>query len=251
MEQTVPAPLTEKLCIVLVEPQFPGNVGMVCRAMKNMGINRLRLVASCDHHHPDARMFAVSAGDILDQAECFNSLAEALSDITTSIATTRRSGKYRQELLSPPQAAQTLLQSSGNSALVFGREDHGLSTADLSLCSLQATIAASDEYGSLNLAQAVLIFCYELFGATQRAEQPSQQRQQAPSGELEPFFQQMKDTLLRIGFLNPQNPEHIMRSLRRIMFRASLDSREVAMLRGMFSQIDWATANFSDRKKSS
>ncbi len=245
------SPATDKLCIILVEPQFPGNIGMVCRAMKNMGITRLRLVAGCDHHHPDARMFAVSAGDILDQAECFGNLAEALSDITTSIATTRRSGKYRQELLTPPLAAQTMLQSPGKAALVFGREDHGLSTADLSLCSLQATIAASSEYGSLNLAQAVLLFCYELFGAAQLDGQTPQQRPQASSGELEPFFQQMKDTLQRIGFLNPQNPEHIMRSLRRIMFRATLDSREVALLRGMFSQIDWATASFSDRKKSS
>jgi len=186
--------------------------------------------------------------DLLEQAELFDSLADALADISVSVATTRRSGKYRQELLSPPQAAQALLQAPGSAALVFGREDHGLSTADLSLCTLQATIPSSSEYGSLNLAQATLIFCYELFGAA-TAETGSLRRTPAPSGELEPLFTHMEQTLLRIGHLNPQNPGHIMRSLRRIFFRSGLDSREVAILRGMLSQIDWAAGDFNDRKK--
>lgn len=236
------------LSVILVEPQFPGNIGMVCRAMKNMRLSRLRLVAGCDHLHPEAFKFAVSAKDLLEQAELFDSLADALADISVSVATTRRSGKYRQELLSPPQAAQALLQAPGSAALVFGREDHGLSTADLSLCTLQATIPSSSEYGSLNLAQATLIFCYELFGAA-TAETGSLRRTPAPSGELEPLFTHMEQTLLRIGHLNPQNPGHIMRSLRRIFFRSGLDSREVAILRGMLSQIDWAAGDFNDRKK--
>lgn len=238
----------KKLSVILVEPQSPGNIGMVCRAMKNMGLTQLRLVAGCDHLHPEAFKFAVSAKDLLEQAVLFSSLSDALADISTSVATTRRSGKYRQELLSPPQAAQTLLNSPGSAALVFGREDHGLSTAELSLCSLQATIPSSSEYGSLNLAQAVLIFCYELFG-TSAQETASAQRTPASSGEIEPLFTHMERTLLRIGHLNPQNPEHIMRSLRRILFRSELDSREVAILRGIFSQIDWAAGDFSDRKR--
>ena len=239
-----------KCTVILVEPQFPGNIGMVCRAMKNMGLSRLRLVAGCDHLHPEALKFAVSARDLLEQVELFDTLSDALADISISIATTRRSGKYRQDLLTPPQTAQTLLQAPGAAALVFGREDHGLSTADLSLCTLQATIPSSSEYGSLNLSQAALIFFYELFGVATAATADAVQRTVAPSGELEPLFSHMKTTLLRIGHLNPQNPDHIMRSLRRIFFRAGLDSREVAILRGMLSQIDWAADGFSDRKKS-
>lgn len=235
--------------VILVGPQSPGNIGMVCRAMKNMGLSRLRLVAGCEHLHPEAFKFAVSAKDLLEQAELFDSLSDALADISVSVATTRRSGKYRQELLSPPQAAQALLQAPGQAALVLGREDHGLSTAELSLCTLQATIPSSSEYGSLNLAQATLVFCYELFNAA-AAETDAAQRTLAPSGELEPLFSHMESTLLRIGHLNPQNPDHIMRSLRRVFFRAGLDSREVAILRGMLSQIDWAAGDFSDRKKS-
>lgn len=236
------------LTVILVEPQSPGNIGMVCRAMKNMGLSRLRIVAGCNHLDPEALKFAVSAKDLLEQAELFSTLPDALKDITVSIATTRRSGKYRQELLTPPEAAQALLNGTGSAALVFGREDHGLSTADLSLCTLQATIPSSSEYGSLNLAQAVLIFCYELFGASESESSPSA-RIMATSGEIEPLFSHMEKTLLRIGHLNPQNPDHIMRSLRRILFRAELDSHEVAILRGMFSQIDWASSDFSNRKK--
>jgi tRNA/rRNA methyltransferase len=236
------------LSVILVEPQSPGNIGMVCRAMKNMGLSTLRIVAGCNHLDPEALKFAVSAKDLLEQAELYATLADALEDTSVSIATTRRSGKYRQELLTPPQAAQALLNGPGSAALVFGREDHGLATADLALCSLQATIPSSAEYGSLNLAQAVLLFCYELFGAAESSA-PTQTRITAASGELEPLFSHMENTLLRIGHLNPQNPDHIMRSLRRMLFRAELDSREVAILRGMFSQIDWAASGFSNRKK--
>lgn len=242
--------LLDNTVVVLVEPQSPGNVGMVCRAMKNMGLTRLRLVAGCDHHHPDATMFAVSARDLLDRAECYPTLAAALADTTLSVGTTRRTGKYRQELLTPPQVATTLQQrGDGITALIFGREDHGLSTEELSLCSIQATIPSNDECGSLNLAQAVLIFCYELFGAAGYTP-VDQYRQPAPSGEQEAFFTHLEAALNRIGFLNPQNPAHIMRSLRRIFFRADLDSREVAILRGMLSQIDWAAGGFDGRKKS-
>ncbi len=244
-------PLFDNIVVVLVEPQSPGNVGMVCRAMKNMGLSRLRLVAGCDHHHHDATMFAVSARDLLEQAECYATLADALADTSISVGTTRRTGKYRQELLTPPQVAHTLNQhTEGTAALVFGREDHGLSTEELSLCTLQATIPSHEACGSLNLAQAVLIFCYELFGLSQQTGAIGQKREVAPSGELEALFSHLEGTLARIGFLNPQNPTHIMRSLRRVFFRAGLDSREVSILRGMFSQIDWAAGGFDGRKKS-
>lgn len=240
----------DSLAIVLVEPQSPGNIGMVCRAMKNMGLSRLRLVKGCDRFSPEAIKFAVSARDLLDQAQVYPSLEAALADTTISVATTRRTGKYRQELLTPPQVAQTLLQNTDCvTALVFGREDHGLTTEELSRCSLQATIPSSSEYGSLNLAQSVLIFCYEVFNCSV-TESSNNQRTPALSHELEPLFAHMRSTLSSIGYLNPQNPDHIMRSLRRILFRSGLDSREVALLRGIFSQIDWAAQGFDGRKKS-
>jgi len=241
--------LLDKICIVLVEPQTPGNVGMVCRAMKNMGLRHLRLVKGCRTDHSEARRFAVSARDLLDGAVRFESLEDALADIEISVATTRRIGKYRQETMEPAELVAKLREGSGASrvALVFGREDNGLSTDELALCRWQATIPTSDEYGSLNLAQAVLLFCYEV----SRGVVPgviTTVREMATAGEMEDLYGHMEKTLLEIGFLDPTNPKHLMRTIRRFLARAELDSREISVLRGMMSQMAWAT-DTSKRKE--
>jgi tRNA/rRNA methyltransferase len=244
--------LNSDICIVLVEPQSPGNIGMTCRAMKNMGFTQLRIVKGCDRFHPEALKFAVAARDVLEAAQVFPDLASALSDCTLSVGTTRRHGKYRQEILTPPEVAVRFRESATSdcrAALVFGREDNGLTTEELSICRWHATIPTSAEYGSLNLSQSVLLFCYELGKA---GESPGGGRplDMATSGEMETLFTHMHASMNRIGFLNEQNPDHIMRSLRRIFFRANLDSREVTVLRGMLTQIDWASSGFDGRKRS-
>jgi tRNA/rRNA methyltransferase len=241
--------LLDRICIVLVEPQTPGNVGMVCRAMKNMGLRNLRLVKGCRTDHSEARRLAVSARDLLDGAVRFESLEDALADIEISVATTRRIGKYRQEIMEPAEMVAKLRERMGSSrvALVFGREDNGLSTDELALCRWQATIPTSDEYGSLNLAQAVLLFCYEISrGVMLSAPIPS--REMATTSEMEDLYNHMEKTLLEIGFLDAANPKHLMRTLRRILSRAELDSREISVLRGMMSQMEWAT-DASKRKE--
>ncbi|WP_298437693.1 RNA methyltransferase [Geobacter sp.] len=242
--------LRERISVVLVEPQSPGNVGMVCRAMKNMGLRELRIVKGCRLDHPEACKFAVSAKDLLEEALVFPSLEEALADTELTVATTRRHGKYRQEIFTPPEIVGKIgANLSGNRvALVFGREDNGLTTDELSLCRWHATIPTSEEYGSLNLAQAVLVFCYELFKGLGEWSSEREGRGLAGTSDLESLFGQMEHTLLRIGFLNPQNPAHLMRSLRRIFSRAELDEREVAILRGMMTQIDWAADQFRGKK---
>jgi tRNA/rRNA methyltransferase len=237
--------------IVLVEPQNPGNVGMVSRAMKNMGLTGLRLVNPCRTDHPEALKFAVAARDLLEGAVGFPTLKEALADCPFSVATTRRHGKYRQEIFTPAEIAGKIgtVKGAGRVALVFGREDSGLTTDEVALCRWQATIPTAGDFGSLNLAQAVLVFAYELF-RDEGETIPRLERVPAPSGELEILYEHMEQTLLRIGFLNPQNPDHIMRTLRRIFARAELDLREVSVLRGMMAQIDWAAAGFKGKKKS-
>ena len=239
-------------CIVLVEPQSPGNIGMACRAMKNMGLSSLRLVKGCDRFHPESLKFAVSARDVLESALTFPDLASAIADCSLTIGTTRRHGKYRQEILSPGQVAEQIRSASApgcRAAIVFGREDSGLTTEELSLCRWHATIPSAESYGSLNLAQSVLIFCYEL-ASSRACPGGGREGQPAPSAEMESFFSQLHACLDKIGFLNGQNPGHIMRSLRRIFFRSDLDSREVSILRGMLTQIDWATSRFDGRKSS-
>jgi len=243
-------PDKENISIVLVEPQSPGNVGMVCRAMKNMGLFSLKLVNPCPIDHPEALMFAVSARDLLENARIFPDLASALADTPLSVATTRRHGKYRQEIFAPKEIVAKLVSADSalnRAALVFGREDSGLTTAEVALCRWQATIPTAAEYGSLNLSQAVLLFCYEIFTACNPApDRPA--RELAPGESLETMYAQMERTLLRIGFLNPENPAHLMMTLRRILSRAELDQREVAVMRGMMSQIDWAAEAFRGKK---
>jgi len=239
------------VAIVLVEPQNPGNVGMVCRAMKNMGLSDLRLVNPCQTDHPEALKFAVAARDLLESAALFPSLRDAISDCPFSIATTRRHGKYRQEIFTPEEIAVKIrsVEGGGGTALVFGREDSGLTTDEVALCRWHATIPTAGDFGSLNLAQAVLIFAYELLrGAGGTIHR--QERSPSPTGDLETLYDHMERALLHIGFLNPQNPGHIMRTLRRIFARAELDSREVAVMRGMMAQIDWAADGFKGKKKS-
>ena len=241
--------LRDKVAIVLVEPQSPGNVGMVFRAMKNMGLMQLRLVNPCALDHPEAHKFAVSARDLLDRAKVYENLADALADCEITVGTTRRHGKYRQEIFSPQEMATIVLGqvTHNRAALVFGREDSGLTTEELTMCRWHATIPTSPDYGSLNLAQSVLIFCYELFKAGEAAPAVVE-RQLASTNTTEELYRQMESSLLRIGFLNPQNPAHLMRSLRRIFSRAELDDREVAILRGMVSQVDWATTAYEGKK---
>jgi tRNA/rRNA methyltransferase len=245
--------IKERISVVLVGTQSPGNIGMVCRAMKNMGLADLRLVNPCRVDHPDATMFAVSAKDLLERARIFSSLEEALSDCEFSVATTRRHGKYRNEICTPEQIVTRFAGCAPQSrlALVFGREDSGLTTDEVALCRWQATIQTADEYGSLNLSQAVLIFCYEFLKGAAPLDAPPDgkpARELAGTASLEPLYGQMERTFLKIGYLNPQNPEHMMRTMRRIFSRAELDEREVSALRGLLSQIDWAGSEFKGKK---
>lgn len=240
------------IIIILVEPQSPGNIGMACRAMKNMGFTQMRIVKGCDRFDPESLKFAVAARDLLESASVFPDLASAIADCTLTVGTTRRHGKYRQEILSPPEVAALFREQvtpECRAAVVFGREDSGLTTEELSLCRWHATIPTSNEYGSLNLAQSVLLFCYEL-GKAHESAGGGRPLDLAKSAEMETLFAHFSSTLNRIGFLNEQNPAHMMRSLRRIFFRANLDSREVTVLRGMLTQIDWASSAFDGRKRS-
>ncbi|MDH4099995.1 MAG: RNA methyltransferase [Nitrospirota bacterium] len=242
-------PFSDKVAVVLVEPQKPVNIGMVCRAMKNMGFSDLRLVNPCDYGvDTEAQVAAVSARDILDRARVFPSLAEALADISLSVATTRRLGQYRKETMPPGVLVEKMvpLLAENRAALVFGREDRGLFTEEVALCRWRATIPTAPDLPSLNLAQAVLLFCYELQQGL-REKGDRKKRTLAKTGAMEGLFGQMEEVLSGIGFLNPQNPDHQMHALRGIFNRAELDEKEVHILRGIFSQVEWA-AKKADRE---
>jgi tRNA/rRNA methyltransferase len=243
-------PSLPHVAVILVEPQSPGNIGMVCRAMANFGAADLRLVNPCPHLHPEARKFAVAANHLLGEARLYPGLAMAIADLQLTVATTRRSGRLRGELLditALPSLAEGL-PPAGRLGLVFGREDAGLTSEEVALCSHAATVATAAEVGSLNLAQAVLLFLFELA----RSSRPHRAPTAVPSpgqGEMEALFRQMETVLTRIAFLNPSRPEGVMNTLRRLHHRAGPDTRDLALLRGMWSQIAWSIRDWRGRKR--
>jgi tRNA/rRNA methyltransferase len=240
----------QDIAVVLVEPQSPGNIGMVCRAMINFGVSDLRLVNPCAHLHAEARKMAVGGAPLLGSARLYADLETALGDLTISVAATRRAGRLRGELqtVSAVPSLCGALPEGGKAGLVFGREDAGLTSTEVALCSHGAVIPTNPDCGSLNLAQAVLVFLYEF---SRSAHQPS-----APpvgelprQGEMEELFSQMEDILERIAFLNPARPEGAMHTLRRIHQRAGLDRRELQLLRGLWSQLAWSIRDWRGRKR--
>lgn len=231
-----------RICVVLVEPQGARNIGSVCRAMLNFGLTDLRLVnPQTDHTVHEARQMAVNATTVLEKARSYSTLSEALSDCTLCYGTTRRFGKYREDLIHPDEAARQLLpeMDNGRVALVFGREDKGLHTSELDLCQRFITIPTDDQLPSMNLAQAVLVCLYEISRARSEMSGLCHGRKQLASNKsLEGMYEHMKQTLTDVGFLNPQNPDHILRAFRRIFGRAGLNDREVRILQGLWSQMD-------------
>ncbi|MCK4535422.1 MAG: RNA methyltransferase [Desulfuromonadales bacterium] len=226
-----------------MEPQGPRNIGSVARAMANFGMNDLRLVQpQTDHLQEEARQMAVKAGGILEQARICPDLQTALADCHCAFGTTRRLGKYRVDILNPDDAALQVLPllEEGRVAMVFGREDRGLKTEEIDLCQRLVTIPTDDRLPSMNLAQSVGICLYEVYRQHGRAlGKTTGGKKLAEAPDVEAMFAHMHQTFLDIDYLNPQNPEHILRTYRRLLGRAGLDPREVRALRGLLSSIDW------------
>jgi tRNA/rRNA methyltransferase len=231
------------VCVILVEPQGALNIGSVCRAMMNFGFSDLRLVnPQVDHLGEDARRMAVKAKVLLEQARLYPDLAAALADCHLAYGTTRRFGKYRDDFLHPEEAGEELLPVAETQrvALVFGREDSGLLTAELALCQRFLTIPTGEALPSMNLAQAVGVCLYEVARAQGRRLGKRAGRRKLVSGQvLEGLYGHLRRSLLAIGFLDPQNPDHILHTFRRIFSRAGLNEREVRILHGLCRQLDW------------
>lgn len=232
----------ENIAIVLVEPQIPENIGSVARAMKNMGVNRLIVVKPKTIDMPRAlKMATGSSVGIVTNMEIHGELLSAIAPFHYVVGTTARVGSHRPALTTPRRLARDLVPLSFNNkvALLFGPENCGLSNEHLRHCHSIATIPTA-EFSSLNLAQAVMVMCYELFMASLESS-PRALPRLADSFELEGMYDHLKDVLTKIGFINPQNPEHWMLNIRRFLSRFPLRAREVRVVRGICRQIDWYT----------
>lgn len=237
--------------IVLVEPAGPLNVGSVARIMKNMGLSHLVLVnPQCDPLGEEARKMAVHAPEILEKATIVQTLPEALEGCQRAIATTSVDRSLPTHLEDPRHSLPWLL--GYQAALIFGREDRGLTNIELNYAQRFVRIPSDDAYPSLNLAQAVAICCYELYqvqaiGSSyqQGQESPPTPGSEAPLDALEAYYQHLEALLLEIGYLYPHTASSRMEKFRRLFKRAYPSTQEVAMLRGMISQMNWA---LSDRR---
>ncbi len=233
-------PWLDRVAICLVEPIKAGNVGSVARAMKNMGLSRLVLVNPPDLTDMECRMMSMGAMDIVEKAVVASSVADAVAPFHIAVSTTRRLGQERTPDYTPREFARFMAQSppDAHAIICFGREDKGLSTEEIDKAPIILTIPSDERCPSLNLAQAVMVTAYELFmaaadGAATEAREP------ASADQHERLFGQVQPLLLECGFLAPDNPEWIMRTLRKIVQRAQLEYRDVKILRGVCSDMEW------------
>ena len=228
--------------IVLVGTTHPGNIGAVARAMKNMGLSDLALVNPRHFPHDDATARASGATDILDSAVVVSTLAEALADCVYVVAASARARTINWPSMGPRDCAERMMLESkqGKVAAVFGPEKSGLQNDDLDLCHTLLTIPTNPDFSSLNLGMAVQVLTYELRVASTldggpgfESESPS-----AAGAEMERFYAHLEQVLIDIDFLDPDNPRHLMRRLRRMFIRARPDQNEVNILRGFLTAIE-------------
>ncbi|HEY0241880.1 MAG TPA: TrmJ/YjtD family RNA methyltransferase [Gemmatimonadaceae bacterium] len=231
-----------KVKVVLYEPLDPINIGATVRAMKNMGVSELRLVRPVAYDPYRLIGVAHDTQEIIDGITHFDDLKPAIADCVRVAGFTARRRAAKREIITPSACAADLLEFAdrGNVAVMFGREDKGLPNEALDLAHVVVTIPTT-EHASLNLAQAVLIALYELHtsaaDATRRLAPPRKVADPPTSEKFDLLFTDAHRALSEIAFFKTRNDEHVMRSLRSIIFRAKPDGREVDLLRAMAIEV--------------
>ncbi len=226
--------------IVLVGSKYSGNVGAVARAMRNMGLRSLRLAGPKCEIDDEALRMARDQNPVLASARSFRSLKSALRGLRFIVGTTGKSGGKREETHSVRSLAPLILSHAARRkvAIVFGPEDTGLIDDDLLRCQMLMRIPTSPEAHSLNLAQAVMIVCYELYLA-HLERQPERVPVLAGLEQIEAMYEQLESALRTIGFLQDENARHMMFRMRRLLGRTGLERSDLGILRGIARQIAW------------
>jgi len=229
-----------RIRIVLSRPSHPGNIGAAARAMKTMGIAQLVLVRPRRFPDPEARAMASGALGVLQSARVCSDLDEALAGTVFSVALSARPRELSHAPLDARAAAREIVEAArtGEVAVVFGNETIGLSNAEVMRCSRLARIPASDEYASLNLAQAVQVMAYEARMGEVAPPVGSTRPETCTHEDVEQFYEHLERSLHASGYLNPRTPRKLMERLRRLFARARLERVEVNILRGMLAAWD-------------
>lgn len=242
--------------IVLVNTSHPGNIGAAARAMKNMGLSKLTLVDPEDFPSPVAFGRAVSASDILENTVVTKTLEEAVSGCGLVIGASARLRSIPWPLISPPQCAQKAVEDSQQNevALVFGREDAGLTNEELQLCHFHVNIPADEKLSSLNLAAAVMVISYEVRQELLRrkelglpnvapaddvvADGVNWDVPKATGKQVESFYTHIEQVMVDLNFHDPDNPRLLMLRMRRLFGRIRPDQMEISVLRGFLAHVD-------------
>jgi len=245
MTQQANLALLKNIRIVLVNTSHPGNIGAAARAMKNMGLSRLYLVAPKDF--PSLQAISRSAGalDVLDNVVVVDDLSQAISDCIWVAGTSARLRTIEWPILEPRECVQASLENiaQGDIAIVFGRENSGLTNDELAKCNVLLHIPTNLEYSSLNLAAAVQVVCYE-FRLALISEKVSKIKGKkhyqdilADADQLEGMYQHLYEALDDLDFFGTNNPDVMMRRLKGFFKRANTTQREVGIFRGICSAI--------------
>lgn len=233
----------ELIDIVLVHTSHPGNIGAVARAMKNMGLSRLSLVAPRKFPDAQAEARAVHAGDVLAAARVVDDLDSALADSQFVVGTSARGRRIPWPVQDPRRCAARIAAASAAGqrvTVLFGREDRGLSNEELNRCHLHLHIPSDPACSSLNLAMAVQVVCYELRMLAVGDELPAAETAEwdtpfSTQANMERFYRHLEETLTEIDFLDPAAPRQLMPRLRRLYSRVRLDEMELNILRGILT----------------
>ena len=242
---------SQNVRIVLIETSHPGNIGAAARAMKNMCLDKLYLVKPKDFPSAVATARASGADDVLANAVCCETLQEAVKDCSLVVGASARLRSVNWPELNPRQCAElvNVEEKNGGVAIIFGREDSGLSNEELDKCQYLVHIPTNAEYSSLNIAAAIQVICYELHLASQEAVDEVSTEPRASGAQMEGFFQHMESALKEIGFLKPPSCQKLIRRLRRLYNRAQLDETDINILRGVLSAAQGKKYDWDARKK--
>jgi tRNA (cytidine32/uridine32-2'-O)-methyltransferase len=252
--------MLNRICVVMVNTTHSGNIGAAARAMKNMGLSRLLLVDPIASIDEEAIQRSSRAEDILHNAEIHPTLESAIAGCGLVVGTSARSRSVPWPLMTPRQCGDRAAQAAaaGNDiALVFGRESRGLTNEELHLCNAHVHIPTDENFSSLNVAQAIQVMAYEMrLALTEVENTESEQRwgvdwdyPMATHDQLNGMLQHMEQTLVEIGFLDPNTPKQLMTRVRRLFQRAAPDRMEINILRGMLAAVQRRTdASESDEK---
>jgi tRNA (cytidine32/uridine32-2'-O)-methyltransferase len=244
-----------RIRVVLVNTSHPGNIGAVARAMKNMGLSRLVLVAPNDYPSAEATARASGADDVLATARVVETLEEAIADCALVVGASARTRTIPWPVLEPRACAARMVETAVRQevALVMGRERIGLTNTELERCQYHVHIPANPGYSSLNLAAATQVLVYELrMASLQRAgkTEPDWHSDHPPvtAAELDGLYEHLEQTLIELDFLDPDNPRQLMRRLRRLYNRVGLDQMELNILRGILTAAQKAASKYRKRR---